>query len=727
MDPQAFLELPCPVRRRIRAERVLVRLEEYFGSQLVEYERNMVRARHGEEQSAGLWRIEMANVHAHAAAEQEAEVVRCRFLAAAALDNASAHPENRCERLEEGFVRERDRAAVAELVLADRGAQLREEAHRELISIEVLNDCWIQCGFLRVSMKSLLWLRLRREIVAEKAKEECETVFCATGIKVPMVQYLNESCKSLSDMSSGPHGQTSDPSHEFSSAYMCNEVFHKSCSLHKSICRTITRDNCVCFGSHLGIPPDPDLCNVIRPEKSSQFRSRDSWYTFHLTYLWVAPVEAICFGMPEPVGNNMPKSTTVCLDYFNEIVPCISTCPSGQHLASHEFVCDLLLRKCVVRQRCFEIKRASVSHAAYAKMQSLFQEWTENSECDIKYIEGYTNASNTLECKAVDVKTAVGIWTGNVSCISKLCGVPPSIANTFHISVERYYLDFVAYNCNSGYSLNGLRYSRKEFFLRCKSDETYDVPHLTCQPINCILEDALTVKRIDLSDGSLASSSPVVLDPNEWLKYRCGEGRTLSGISDSSNLFTMTCLDGDHTMTHCKSVQCGVPPVIAHAMPLGSCFVTITYGEQVEYQCEADYHVESELKSGSKPEGRHAKERAEPEQPVQTSEEPVGAVSSCGHLDSWIGQEDRPFPSHEWLEDRSCARCEEMSQWAVLVMGPPGTGKTDAVRLLVSRVRRTYLECDIRTMKGRKLVVLILKGQGVFARHRLPSRTSTRM
>ena len=64
-------------------------------------------------------------------------------------------------------------------------------------------------------------------------------------------------------------------------------------------------------------------------------------------YLWVAPVEATCSGMPEPAGNNMPTYTTVCLDYFNEIVPCISTCPSGQHLASHDLVCDLLLRKWV--------------------------------------------------------------------------------------------------------------------------------------------------------------------------------------------------------------------------------------------------------------------------------------------------------------------------------------------------------------------------------------------
>ena len=41
MDPQALLDLPCPVGRQMRAERFLVRLEQHFGSQLVEYERNM--------------------------------------------------------------------------------------------------------------------------------------------------------------------------------------------------------------------------------------------------------------------------------------------------------------------------------------------------------------------------------------------------------------------------------------------------------------------------------------------------------------------------------------------------------------------------------------------------------------------------------------------------------------------------------------------------------------
>ena len=59
--------------------------------------------------------------------EQEIAVARCRSSAAAALDNARAHAESRCERLEESFACERDRAAVADLVLADMAAQLRDE------------------------------------------------------------------------------------------------------------------------------------------------------------------------------------------------------------------------------------------------------------------------------------------------------------------------------------------------------------------------------------------------------------------------------------------------------------------------------------------------------------------------------------------------------------------------------------------------------------------------
>ena len=117
-------------------------------------------------------------------------------------------------------------------------------------------------------------------------------------------------------------------------------------------------------------------------------------------------------------------------------------------------------------------------------------------------------------------------------------------------------------------SFERLRYGKKEFLLGA-----YEVPHLTCQPINCTLEDAFIAKMIDLSGGFLPSSSPVVLGPNEWLKFQCGDDHTLSEIPDSSDLFTVTCLDGDHAMTHCKSVQCRDPPVTAYATPLGDCLL----------------------------------------------------------------------------------------------------------------------------------------------------------
>ena len=299
---------------------------------------------------------------------------------AAALDNARAHAENRCERLEEGFVRERDRAAVAELVLADMGVLLREEQ-----------------AMVSEFQDTTLGMQARVDEFVEQYAESTKRVIDRECSDVKKHERdLVENAEALA-MSSGPHGQTSAPAHEFSSANMSNKVCYKSCSPHKSIYSALQRDNCVCFDSHSGSPADPSLCNVNCPGNSPQFCGGDSWYTFHLMYLWVAPVEAICFGMTEPVGNNMPTCTTVCLDYFNEIVPCISTCHSGQHLASREHVCVLLLRKWVVRQRCFEINCASVSHVAHAEVQFLCQEGTENSRCDIKCIEGYTIASNTLK------------------------------------------------------------------------------------------------------------------------------------------------------------------------------------------------------------------------------------------------------------------------------------------------------------------------------------------
>ena len=115
------------VALREEAHRELISVEGSSASRQARVQEELTRARHGEEYSVGLWKTEMANARAQAATEQEVAVARCRSSAAAALDNARAHAENHCERLEEGFTRERDRAAVADLVLEDMAAQLRDE------------------------------------------------------------------------------------------------------------------------------------------------------------------------------------------------------------------------------------------------------------------------------------------------------------------------------------------------------------------------------------------------------------------------------------------------------------------------------------------------------------------------------------------------------------------------------------------------------------------------
>ena len=152
---------------------------------------------------------------------------------------------------------------------------LVEQAYRELFSVEDSIVCWTLCRFLRVTLKSSLRLWLLLEIV---------------------------------DMS--------------------NEVCHNSRSLDKSIHSALQHDHRERFDLITECSDDSAMGNVTCPGIPSQFCDDDSWYTFRLRYLWVAPVETICSGMSEPVGNNVPMYSTVCLDYFNEIVPRISTCIS---------------------------------------------------------------------------------------------------------------------------------------------------------------------------------------------------------------------------------------------------------------------------------------------------------------------------------------------------------------------------------------------------------------
>ena len=215
--------------------------------------------------------------------------------------------------------------------------------------------------------------------------------------------------------------------------------------------------------------------------------------------------------MSEPVGNNVPMYSTVCLDYFNEIVPRISTCISRPHFASYEPVWDPFWRKRVVRQRCLASSMLASLVSHMRKCNSCVKKWTVHGWCDIKHVEGYTIASNTSKCKAVEFMSELAIRIGNVNCTFKSCDVPPSFVNTLQSSVERYFLDTVTCSCKSGYSLHELYYCKQEFFSGCMSDCIHDVAHLVSLPINSILEDAPIAKTIEFPDD-------VVFVDGDWNK-----------------------------------------------------------------------------------------------------------------------------------------------------------------------------------------------------------------
>ena len=165
----------------------------------------------------------------------------------------------------------------------------------------------------------------------------------------------------------------------------------------------------------------------------------------------------------------------------------------------------------MVRQRCLGTKRAGVSRVAHAEVQFLCQEWTVHGRRDIKHVEGYTIASNTSKCKAVEFMSELAIRIGNVNCTFKSRDVPPSFVNTLQSSVERYFLDTVTCSCKSGYSLHELYYCKQEFFSGCMSDCIHDAAHLVSLPINSILEDALIAKTIEFPDD-------VVFVDGDWNK-----------------------------------------------------------------------------------------------------------------------------------------------------------------------------------------------------------------
>lgn len=440
-------------------------------------------------------------------------------------------------------------------------------------------------------MKSISILLSFLFVFVESAESQNSSHPCSNGTKVPAAPYVAGTCMSLSSTSSGLPGEAPIEAQASSSVTMSYHECYNTCSENQTIYSALQGNRCLCFDTYVGSSVSQSQCNTPCPGNSSQVCGGSGVYSFHLNYLWVSPVEATeCAGLPDPSSSNMSTSSTVCFDYQNRINPCKSSCPDGMRLASHDPICDPILRKWVVRQRCYTVKCLSVPHIQHAEVQSLCNEGRENEGCDIKCDEGYELVDNTLKCQAVDEVTPVGAWVGEAICAPVSCGVPPDVDHTLHGYVARHYLESALYTCLSGYSQNGLRTGQREFSVPCRADGSFDVSVVTCKPMTCDLADAPNAQIIASSSGDLPTS-PVSLGPHEWVKYQCNEGHTVSGTAGTPEVFTVKCEDGLHIMSQCRPVECGEAPESAYATAEHVSGHVFTYEQKVTFRCLTGYHV----------------------------------------------------------------------------------------------------------------------------------------
>ena len=145
----------------MHAERALVRLEQHFGSRLVEHEWDLV-----ENGEALAWHEESA------ATELRRELQQARMLVS--RDSGLAEQQQ----LESAPVE-----PLPECLGTFRTKTASDPIRVSSLAFGFSCDRWTQCGFLRVSMKSFLWLL--REIVAENTEEECENCLLCDGHQGP--------------------------------------------------------------------------------------------------------------------------------------------------------------------------------------------------------------------------------------------------------------------------------------------------------------------------------------------------------------------------------------------------------------------------------------------------------------------------------------------------------------------------------------------------------------
>jgi hypothetical protein len=176
------------------------------------------------------------------------------------------------------------------------------------------------------------------------------------------------------------------------------------------------------------------------------------------------------------------------------------------------------------------------------------------------------------------------------TCTAVVCGTPPEVehASTQPLESATHKMSFsavTAYQCATGYTLDGKVGGRNHFDIDCQADRSFTATS-TCQAVSC-------GSSPPYKDASKSRDSGVF---GETVSYTCAHGYTIDGTAEGDTSFDISCQSNGQFSSgfDCSPIQCGEPAEIANS---GRASGARTFGEVVTYTCFEGFTIDGKRDS----------------------------------------------------------------------------------------------------------------------------------
>jgi hypothetical protein len=174
---------------------------------------------------------------------------------------------------------------------------------------------------------------------------------------------------------------------------------------------------------------------------------------------------------------------------------------------------------------------------------------------------------------------ADGEFTGVKACKPVECS-PLDAQENAHFDTARklVFQDTLEVTCDPGHALEAVKHDDITYEVTCTADGTLKVPPVKCVPIDC---GKAPVVKFSTMEGSTLFGGKMV--------YTAVEGYTLSGMADGIKTFKITCLatGGFSSTKEFKPVLCPELPEVAHATTDSK--KTWVFPQEAPYNCVSGY------------------------------------------------------------------------------------------------------------------------------------------